>query len=150
MIVILSIDSICERVFIIFINIVSKKKDVVEFITQLKEILECEDFDIDSNFILIKKHKAADEEHSTTYTLLDLEYDIWDVVERIKELTVSEYSETKIDRDDDHPPLLYVFGKYVNNKLVYIKLKIKEDNKKFVLCVSFHYAKESMEFPYKK
>jgi len=60
MIVILSIDSICERVFIIFINIVSKKKDVVEFITQLKEILECEDFDIDSNFILIKKHKAAD------------------------------------------------------------------------------------------
>ena len=89
-----------------------------------------------------------DEEHSTPYTLLDLDYDMWDVVERLKELTVSEYSETKIDKDDLNPPLLFVFGKEINKKLVYVKLKIKGDQKRRVLCVSFHYARDPMKFPY--
>ena len=69
-------------------------------------------------------------EHSTPYTLLDLDYDIEDVVDRLKELTVEEYSETKIDKDDLDPPLLFVFGKNINRKLIYIKLKIKGDQKK--------------------
>lgn len=79
---------------------------------------------------------------------MDLDYDTWDVVNRLKELTVSEYSETKIDKDDLTPPLLFVFGKYINKKLVYIKLKIKGEQNRRILCVSFHYAKDSMEFPY--
>lgn len=61
---------------------------------------------------------------------------------------MSKYSETKIDRDDLNPPLLFVFGKDVNNKLIYVKLKIKDNYKQHILCVSFHYAKEDMEFPY--
>lgn len=79
---------------------------------------------------------------------MDLDYDAWDVIERLKELKVSEYSETKIDRDDVNPPILFVFGKDINNKLVYVKLKIKGDQQRYVLCVSFHYAKEEMTFPY--
>lgn len=47
-----------------------------------------------------------------------------------------------------NPPLLFVFGKDINGRLVYVKLKIKGNNKKRVLCVSFHYAKEPMKFPY--
>ena len=86
--------------------------------------------------------------YSTPYTLVDLEYDVEDVVDRLKELKLEEYSETKIDRDDSHPPLLFVFGKNINNQLVYIKLKIKEKHRKHVVCVSFHYAKEKMTFPY--
>ena len=86
--------------------------------------------------------------HSTPYTLLDLDYDIEDVIDRLKELTVEEYSETKIDKDDLDPPLLFVFGKNINRKLIYIKLKIKGDQKRHVLCVSFHYAKDKMKFPY--
>ena len=81
--------------------------------------------------------------------MLDLEYDSYDIVERLKELTISEYSETLVDRDDDKPPLLFVFGKDINNKLIYIKLKIKEEITKKILCLSFHYAKYDMEFPYK-
>ena len=107
-----------------------------------------EDFDIDSDFILIKKKKTDDEEHSTPYTLLDLDYDVWDVVERLKELTVSDYSETKIDKDDLNPPLLFVFGKDINRKLVYVKLKIKGVQRRRILCVSFHYARDPMEFPF--
>ena len=53
-----------------------------------------------------------------------------------------------MDRDDPHPPLLYVFGKIVEGRTVYIKLKIKSGNKK-VVCVSFHYAEHDMNYPYR-
>lgn len=132
----------------IFLSIQSKKREVVVFLEELKELLGKEDFDIDTDFALIKKKKIDDEEHSTPYTMLDLGYDTWDVVERLKELTVAEYSETKIDKDDLDPPLLFVFGKDINRKLVYVKLKIKGDQRRRVLCVSFHYARDPMKFPY--
>ena len=114
----------------------------------MKELLGKDDFDIDTDLTLIRKNKPDDEEHSTPFTLLDLDYDAWDIVDRLKELTIAEYSETKIDRDDLNPPLLFVFGKDINRKLIYIKLKIKKDQRKRILCVSFHYAKEPMTFPY--
>ena len=110
--------------------------------------LEKRDFDIDTEFVLIRKNKKDDVEYSTPYTLLDLDYDIEDVVDKLKELTVEEYSETKIDKDDLDPLLLFVFGKNINRKFIYIKLKIKGDQKRHVLCVSFHYAKDKMKFPY--
>ena len=53
-----------------------------------------------------------------------------------------------IDKDDDKPPLLFVFGKDINNRQVYIKLKIKGENNRRILCLSFHYAKHKMKFPY--
>ena len=96
----------------------------------------------------IFKKKKEDEQYSTPYTLLDLDYDTYDVIDRLKELTIKDYSETLIDRDDINPPLLFVFGKDINNKQVYVKLKIKRDQSRYVLCVSFHYAKEKMLFPY--
>ena len=146
---ILSIDRrYIREVIDIFFSTQSKKREVIAFLEELKDFLGKEDFDIDSDFTLIKKKKTDDEEHSTPYTLLDLDYDVWDVVERLKELTVAEYSETKIDKDDLNPPLLFVFGKDINRKLVYVKLKIKGDQKRRVLCVSFHYAREPMKFPY--
>ena len=133
---------------IIFLSIQSKKREVAAFLDELKMFLEKGDFNIDTDFILIRKNKRDDIEHSTPYTLLDLDYDIEDVIDRLKELTVEEYSETKIDKDDLDPPLLFVFGKDINRRLIYIKLKMKGDQKKHVLCVSFHYAKDKMKFPY--
>ena len=136
------------EVIIIFLSTQSKKGEVAAFLKELKMFLEKGDFNIDTDFILIRKDKKDDMEHSTPYTLLELDYDIEDVVDRLKELTVEEYSETKIDKDDLDPPLLFVFGKNINRKLIYIKLKIKGDQKRHVLCVSFHYAKDKMKFPY--
>ena len=136
------------EVIIIFLSTQSKKGEDAAFLKELKMFLEKGDFNIDTDFILIRKNKKDDMEHSTPYTLLDLDYDIEDVVDRLKELTVEEYSETKIDKDDLDPPLLFVFGKNINRKLIYIKLKIKGDQKRHVLCVSFHYAKDKMKFPY--
>ncbi len=136
------------EVLAIKIPIRSEKKDVKAFLEELKEVLGAEDFNTDNNLLIIKSSK--DEiEYSTDYTIADMDYDSADVVERLKELTVAEYSETLVDKDDDKPPLLFVFGKDVNSKLVYIKLKIKGETTKRVLCLSFHYAKHDMEFPYK-
>lgn len=92
--------------------------------------------------------KKNEEQFSTLYTLLDLDYDMFDVVERLKELTVREYSEILIDKDDLNPPMLFVFGKDIRCRQVYIKLKIKGVSTRHVLCVSFHYAKRKMQFPY--
>lgn len=136
------------EVIAIKIPIRSEKKAVKAFLEELKEVLGVEDFNIDNNLLIIKSSK--DEiEYSTNYTMMDLDYDSSDIVERLKELTVSEYSETLMDKEDDKPPLLFVFGKDINSKLIYIKLKIKGETKKKVLCLSFHYAKHNMEFPYK-
>ena len=134
----------------IFLSIISKRQEVLAFLEELKAFLKGNDFDIDHDLILIKKKKIDDEEYSTPYTLLDLDYNSEDVVNRLKELTVVEYSETKIDKDDLNSPLLFVFGKDINRRLVYMKLKIKkkENLRKHILCVSFHYAKEKMKFPY--
>ncbi len=130
------------------LSIRSKRSEVVAFLNDLKELLSNENFDIRSDIMVIRKTKLNDPTHSTPFTLIDLEYDIRDVVERLKELKISEYSETLIDKDNSNPPFLFVFGKGINNKLVYIKLKIRKENLNHVICVSFHYAKDAMSFPY--
>lgn len=138
-----------QEVITIFLSMQSKKREVIAFLEELKELLGKADFDVDTDLVLIRKNKKGeDRKYSTPYTLLDLEYDIEDVADRLKELTVEEYSETKIDRDDLKPPMLFVFGKDINHKQVYVKLKIKGEQQRHVLCVSFHYAKEKMTFPY--
>lgn len=137
------------EVITVFLSTQSKKKEVIAFLDELKMLLEKEDFNINTDFVLIRKAKQGDDQkYSTPYTLLDFDYDVEDVVERLKELTVEEYSETKIDKDDTNPLLLFVFGKRIDKKLVYVKLKIKQEQQRYVLCVSFHYAKDKMTFPY--
>lgn len=131
------------------LSIQSKEKEVTEFLIELKAILQSGEFDIDQNLRIIRSQKKGNDiKYSTPYTLLDLEYDAADVAERLKELTIREYSETLVDKDDVNPPLLFVFGKDVYGRMIYIKLKIKGSRIKKVLCVSFHYAKETMRFPY--
>lgn len=130
------------------ISVISTRSDVIAFLDNMRATINADDYDIRTGFYLIKKSKPNDEEHSTPYTLRDLGYDAFDVLERLKELTVKDYSETKFDRDDNDPPLLFIFGKGINSRLVYIKLMNKGRDKHYVLCVSFHYAAREMSFPY--
>ena len=122
------------EVIIIKIPIQSTKKDVKNFLNELMTILSCQNFNEDNDLIIIKSTKD-DIQFSTRYLMLDLDYDTSDIVERLKELTLAEYSETLIDKDDSNPPLLFVFGKSIDNKLVYIKLKIKGNTSKKILEV---------------
>lgn len=144
---ILSIDSMYLEAVRIKLSIQYRRKEIVDFLNQIHTILKEDTFDINTEFVFIQK-KKKNREFSTPYTMVDLEYDIEDVVERLRELTVGEYSETLVDKDDINPPLLFVFGKNINNKQVYVKLKIKGEINRRVLCVSFHYAEKVMSFPY--
>ena len=131
----------------IFLSYQSKKREVIAFLDGLHKLFRRNDFDINTDLTLISKPKQGNEQKfSTPYSLLDLDYDTEDVVDRLKELKVEEYSETKIDKNDVNPPMLFVFGKDVNGKLIYVKLKVREQQQ--VVCVSFHYAKGKMVFPY--
>lgn len=97
----------------------SKKEEIIEFLETLKSILQSEKFNIDNDLIMIQaKKRKGKEQYSTPYTLLDLDYDASDVVQRLAELTVEEYSETLIDKDDVNPPLLFVFGKDINDRYI--------------------------------
>lgn len=134
---------------IIKLSLQSKKKEVAAFLEGLKNVLEGEYFNLNDDLIIIRSSKRDDKrQFSTPYTLLELDYDAGDVAECLKELTAEEYSETLVDKDNVSPRLLFVFGKNINNKQVYIKLKLKENQIRQVLCVSFHYAEEKMRFPY--
>lgn len=84
----------------IFLSYQSKKREVIAFLDGLHKLLRRNDFDINTDLTLISKPKQGNEQKfSTPYTLLDLDYDTEDVVDRLKELKVEEYSETKIDKN---------------------------------------------------
>ncbi|WP_368371247.1 hypothetical protein, partial [Ruminococcus sp. RTP21484sp1_RTP31023st1_H8_RTP31023_210422] len=109
---------------------------MLKFIEEIREFLNKNDFDIDEEFVLIRSEKEeSKEQYSTRYTLNDMEIDREDVVEILKTLELKEYSETKLDRQETNPPFLFVFGKIINGKLIYIKTKIQKSNMEKVICV---------------
>lgn len=134
-------------VYISKIKIKSSRSDVKSFLNEVCEIIDEEDFNIEKNFMQIRSRKS-DSKYSTPNTMLDLGYDAEDVVGVIKHLELKNYSETLIDKDDNNPPLLFVFGKDINSQTIYIKVKIKKKEEKYILCLSFHYAMHEMTYPY--
>jgi hypothetical protein len=68
--------------------------------------------------------------------------------EEILALTVSDYCEGP-EPDKDRPGEIWVFGKRIGGKEVYIKLKIARVGKeKMAKCISFHPAKHPLCFPF--
>ena len=131
------------------IQIISEKKIITDFLSNISKIANEEGFDINTDFFI--NYKIDDDERYSTITALtELEYGDSDVLEIIKNLNIKNYSHTLIDNDPRYDgELLHVFGKYINENLIYIKLKIR-NSKKVIICISFHYAKEKLDFPYDK
>ena len=133
-----------------YLAYISKKRDVEKFLDELHAFINREDFDIAKDFFLnIAGDSKRERSFSIEYTMYKLGYDNVDIVEILKTLCVKEYSETKIDKDNTHPPLLFVFGKVIDGKEVYIKIKLRERAKRDIACISFHFAKNKMEYPYR-
>lgn len=66
----------------------------------------------------------------------------------IMSLSVSDYCEGP-KPDKDKPGDIWVFGKEIDGKEVYIKLKIARVGKeKIAKCISFHIANYPLFFPY--
>jgi hypothetical protein len=69
--------------------------------------------------------------------------------EEIMSLTVDDYCEGP-EPDKDRPGEVWLFGKRISSKEVYIKLKIAQVGKETIAkCLSFHPAKHPLCFPFK-
>lgn len=70
--------------------------------------------------------------------------------DEILALSVADYCEGPIP-DRDKPGEIWVFGKCMGGKEVYIKLKIAHSgNEKIAKCLSFHAAQHPLCFPFKE
>lgn len=121
----------------------SSRKDVNVFLSCLKQFISGPEFNRNENFFFIAKKENKD-------TLLELNYDIDDIIAELLSLDIKNYSETLIDDRDTNPPLLFVFGKTISNKEIYIKIKLRENaTPKIIVCVSFHKSLHTMSYPYR-
>lgn len=69
--------------------------------------------------------------------------------EEIMNLTVDDHCEGP-EPDKDRPGEVWLFGKRISGKEVYIKLKIAQVGKETIAkCLSFHPARHPLSFPFK-
>lgn len=75
------------------------QKNVEDFLVEMKGILNDEKFNIerDFDFVTIRASDEPDDEYTNMNTLLELEYDSYDVVEELKTLSIQEYTESMLD-----------------------------------------------------
>ena len=124
---------------------ISTRTEVNDFLNKLKNYINSSDFDINSDLFL-----SAGRNRQNYNTLLMLDLDNSDVVWYLSTLSLDNYSHTFLDNDNNDPPKLYVFGKYISGKLIYIKIKLRNIGvrKKTIVCISFHEALYPMNFPF--
>ncbi|MDD2353546.1 MAG: hypothetical protein PHX56_08360 [Atribacterota bacterium] len=86
-------------------------------------------------------------------TLIELGLNYKLVKDELLSLLPQDYSEGPIEDFDQvyyKDESIWIFGKSIQNKIIYIKLKIRENKKnEEVICISFHIAKYPMKFPFK-
>jgi len=119
-------------------SITSSRSDILSFLSELKDALknDCAIF--------------FNQNQKNFSTLMKLDYDVSDVKRELLALEIQNYSETVFDTNNNDPPLLFVFGKMIMNKEVYIKLKVRAHGKNITtLCISFHFSEHSMNYPYR-
>ena len=131
-------------------SVVEDVEQVIIFLQALKQILCSESFDYerDLDILLSKKTDPYNAGYTTAETLVALGYNKKDICDELRALTEYDYSETVIDDIDPTLPRFYTFGKVIQTRDVYIKVKIRDKINGTVFCVSFHFAKYPMLKPY--
>lgn len=129
------------------IGLLSTRNDVQKFLDRVHTTLQN-----DANFTLIKNRKVEkiNPKYTTETCMLTLEYDNDDVINEIRSLSVKHYYKTHFDDKQRDATPLFVFIKEIQEKQVYIKIRLKEreDDEK-VICISFHFAEhEVCRLPY--
>jgi hypothetical protein len=89
-----------------------------------------------------------DDRQKNISTLLRLEISRAKRREIIETLKPIDYSEGPLPDTLNNGSPLWVFGKTVKKTLIYIKITIGTPNNP-VICISFHEAEHSMNFPFK-
>ncbi|MBK8291472.1 MAG: type II toxin-antitoxin system MqsR family toxin [Flammeovirgaceae bacterium] len=106
-------------------------------------------------FLLDFKHKLGfwglifrSDRDKNFKTLTTLEYQVKDVKKELNELEVSHYSQGPVVEALFNGAAMWVFGKSVQGKEVYIKITMGQPSDR-VICISFHFAEHVMKYPYK-
>ena len=93
--------------------------------------------------------RVRDDRGKNTQALFNLELSPAQRIKIIETLSMIDYSEgPKIDTLNAGAPL-WVFGKLVKKRMIYIKISIGPSNRP-VICISFHEAEYEMQFPLKE
>lgn len=89
-----------------------------------------------------------DERGKNSKALLELEITPANRRKIIEALEVSDYSEGPLDDTLYNIAPMWVFGKLVKRKEIYIKISMGRPNTN-VICISFHLAEKPMVYPFK-
>lgn len=111
------------------------KEEIESFLSEFKEKLK------------IWGVLFRDDRGKNAQTLADLEIRPIDREQILKELKVEDYSQGPIEDKIFNGSGLWVFGKDVRKKEIYIKITISFTGK--VICISFHTAERPMRYPFK-
>lgn len=84
-----------------------------------------------------------------TTTLLALELKYADIKEILKELKPEDYSQGPLPDKLYHNSDMWVFGKIIKKREVYIKIQLGAQDSE-VICISFHFPERPMNYPFKK
>lgn len=68
--------------------------------------------------------------------------------EILKDLNVDDYSEGPLEEKMHGILPMWVFGKMVKQKEVYIKVSMGTENRQ-VICISFHISEHQINYPFK-
>lgn len=89
-----------------------------------------------------------DDRGKNTQTLLDIEIRPSDREKVLKELKTENYSEGPLQEKLYGGADMWVFGREIKSKEVYIKITMGYKGAE-VICISFHIAEYTMKYPYK-
>lgn len=90
-----------------------------------------------------------DDRGKNQQTLYDLEISPKQRKEIISKLSYEDYEDGPLEEKMRGILPLWVFGKIIKDKEIYIKLSMGSENNQ-AICVSFHIAEYPMDFPFKK
>jgi len=94
------------------------------------------------SFTLIPRKENMD-------TLQELELTVQDCRNEILELSIGDYHKgPEDDKDKAKGGTVWFFGKSIKGREIYIKIKlIQTENLKHAVCLSFHFAEKSLDYP---
>jgi len=122
---------------------------VEEYLQKLKSALCSESFDINEDLEVQFSYIEGEPGYLNAQTLIDLNYTIEDVRNILLSLTVQDYSVTMFDNRDLTGPGFRVFGRSIDKKELYIKVKIRKRANTEVFCISFHYSQYPIAYPFR-
>ncbi len=90
-----------------------------------------------------------DDRSKNTQALLDLDITRDERIAALAKLVIEDYCEGPLEEKLYGGQDMWVFGKEIKNKELYIKIALGVNGAK-VICISFHVAEHKMSYPLKK